>query len=115
MFEGRLTMGNSGAVVDVAVKTLKSDEDGGELNEWTIKEFLREAKVMLELEQENIVRIIGITADPRIYMVQELLALGSLQSFLLEHEEEIVPARDFGGWAHQIAKGKGEIGGIMVE
>lgn len=38
-------MGNSGTVIDVAVKTLKNDE--GQMNEWTMKEFLREAKVMM--------------------------------------------------------------------
>ncbi|OXA39248.1 Tyrosine-protein kinase HTK16 [Folsomia candida] len=103
VFEGKLTMGNSGTVIDVAVKTLKNDE--GQMNEWTMKEFLREAKVMMELEHEHIVKIIGITCEPKIFMVQELLALGSLQAFLLDHPDQVMPDRDLRKWAHEIAKG----------
>jgi len=64
VFEGWLTMGSS--VINVAIKTLKTEEA---MNDWTKKEFLQEAQVMMELEHEHIVKIIGICWAPNIYMV----------------------------------------------
>lgn len=95
-------MTTGSTTLEVAVKTLKNEE---EMNEWTKQEFLQEAKVMLELEHEHIVRIIGICWEPKIYMVQELLALGSLQEFLMDNPLSVKPESDFKRWAHQIAKG----------
>lgn len=64
VYQGKLKMGSS--VIDVAIKTLKSEEA---MSDWTKKEFLQEAQVMMELDHEHIVKIIGICWTPKIYMV----------------------------------------------
>jgi serine/threonine protein kinase len=56
----------SGPPVPVAVKTLRVE---GEAAEWTRREFLQEATVMMALEHPHIVRILGVSWNPRILMV----------------------------------------------
>lgn len=102
VFIGKLRVSRSSPPTDVAIKTLKTE---GEMNEWKKNEFLTEARTMLDLEHPHIVKIIGICWQPKTYMVQELCELGSLQEYLQDNADEVVPARHFKTWAHQIAKG----------
>ncbi|ODM97653.1 Tyrosine-protein kinase HTK16 [Orchesella cincta] len=88
--------------LDVAIKTLKTE---GEMSDWKKNEFLTEARTMLDLKHNHIVRIIGICWSPKTYMVQELCELGSLQDFLLDKADIIVPGKHFRKWANQIAQG----------
>jgi len=66
VFEGRLRIGAT-TYMDVAIKTLRNEE---EMQEWTKRDFLQEATVMLALSHPNIVRILGLSWTPRILMVQ---------------------------------------------
>lgn len=54
----------TGKRLRVAVKTLKE-----EMNEWAKTELLREARFMMELENEYIVKLIGVSWEPKISMV----------------------------------------------
>lgn len=65
VFQGTLIMGQGQPPTQVAVKTLK----GKDLNSRALTDFLKEAKVMMELEHENIVRLIGVTGEPEVYVV----------------------------------------------
>lgn len=102
VFVGILRMSRHAPPMDVAIKTLKTE---GEMNEWKKNEFLTEARTMLDLEHPHIVKIIGICWSPKTYMVQELCELGSLQEYLVDNPDQIVPSKHFRMWAHQIAKG----------
>jgi tyrosine-protein kinase len=100
VFEGKLKV-PGGIEMIVAVKTLKE-----EMMEVSKHDFLREARVMMDLEHNNIVRLIGVSWNVRqIYMVQELLSLGSLQEYLVDHRDEISADPHIRLWAHQISKG----------
>lgn len=65
VYLGRLRHGPAGPM-EVAIKTLKTE---GEMTEWKKKEFLTEARTMLDLEHPHIVQIIGICWTPKTYMV----------------------------------------------
>lgn len=89
----------SGRKIWVAVKTLHKEH-----YEENYPEFLREASVMIKLDNPYIVKLIGITKGPPIGLVQELLLLGSLSNYLMEHTDEI-DNKDIDKWASQIAIG----------
>lgn len=83
----------------VAVKTLHKEHYQDNLGE-----FLREASVMIKLDNPYIVKLIGITKGPPLALVQELCPLGSLANYLTHHAVEI-ETRDINLWASQIAQG----------
>ncbi|MPC22830.1 Tyrosine-protein kinase HTK16 [Portunus trituberculatus] len=89
----------SGDKIDVGVKTLHED------NKVNKKNFLKEAEVMMNLNHLYIVKLVGVCHGPPVAMVQELMAMGSLLDFLLEHEEEISVDFHHKLWAAQIAEG----------
>ncbi|KAK8723687.1 hypothetical protein OTU49_011493 [Cherax quadricarinatus] len=89
----------SGDKIDVAVKTLHNDDKVNKKN------FLKEAEVMMNLNHLYIVKLVGICHGPPVAMVQELMAMGSLLDFLLEHEKEISVDFHLKLWAAQIAEG----------
>ncbi|XP_071521228.1 tyrosine-protein kinase HTK16 isoform X2 [Panulirus ornatus] len=88
----------SGDKIDVAVKTLHDEKVSK-------KDFLKEAEVMMNLNHLYIVKLVGVCHGPPVAMVQELMAMGSLLDFLLEHEEEISVDFHLKLWAAQIAEG----------
>lgn len=88
-----------GRKILVAIKTLHKEH-----YEENYHEFLREASVMIKLDNPYVVKLIGITKGPPIGLVQELLPLGSLANYLLEHSLEI-DNKDIDKWASQIALG----------
>jgi len=102
VFKGTLTVRGE-FPMDVAVKTLKTDD---EMQEWARNEFLQEARVMLSLKHDHIVSIIGICWSPQVYMVQELMNLGSMEDYLIDHKEDIDPIGNIGLWSYQVANGK---------
>lgn len=72
--------------IPVAIKTLlahASEDDPSESS--SRAEFLREADVMMRLEHPCVVRLIGLCAGPPLMMAQELVPLGSLLDYLLDH------------------------------
>lgn len=88
-----------GSKLQVAVKTLHKEH-----YEENLSCFLREASIMIKLDNEYIVKLIGITKGPPIGLVQELLPLGSLANYLVTNADEI-DVRDMHLWASQIAQG----------
>lgn len=99
MYEGQFTT-LDGTSTQVAVKTLKD-----ELDETARDELFREGQIMMNLEHDNIVRFIGISWRPRIYMVQELMTLGSLHTYIKDNIDDINPLVEIPLWAVQITKG----------
>lgn len=85
-----------GTEVSVAVKRLREVSAG--------EGFAREAELMVDLRHPCIVRLLAVCLGPPLMMVQELLPLGSLLSYLQQgcpvDLEEDVPR-----WAHQVACG----------
>ncbi|KAH8348792.1 hypothetical protein KR084_011151, partial [Drosophila pseudotakahashii] len=84
--------------MEVAIKML-SDEHSNK------QEFLREASVMMRLEHQCIVRLIGISKGEMLMMVQELAPLGSMLQYILDHGSEITANSELKVWASQIACG----------
>lgn len=89
----------SGKKIFVAIKTLHKEH-----YEENLACFLREASVMIKLDNDYIVKLIGITKGPPIGLVQELLPLGSLATYLVNYVEEI-DVKNMHLWASQIAQG----------
>lgn len=90
---------NTGEKVAVALKTLHQDKlQQGE------KEFLREARVMSQLDHPCIVRLLGVCLGPPMILVQELVSMGALLDHLIDHQDEIEQV-DLKLWASQIAMG----------
>lgn len=89
-----------GNVHNVALKTLHTDH----MHTSQQNEFLREAKVMCSLNHGCIVRLLGICMGPPMMLVQELVGMGSLLEFLLNHPKAIVES-DLRLWAAQITSG----------
>lgn len=85
---------------DVAIKTLHE-----EYLETNRDAFLAEAKIMLKLNHHCIVHLIGICTSPVLRMVQELVSLGSMLAYLLDHPNEVNPDYELKLWAAQIACG----------
>lgn len=83
----------------VAIKTLHTQNTAE-----NFVSFLREAGIMMKLDNPYIVRMIGINKGPPLCIVQELLASGSLEDFLKENSNKVF-ASDVNLWASQIAEG----------
>lgn len=90
----------NGNLIPVAIKTLRDGQ-----MESNREEFLREARVMMKLEHPCIVQLIALCKGPPLMMVQELVALGSLLDYLLDHPSSVSPQFEFALWAGQIANG----------
>lgn len=91
---------NNNEVINVAIKTLHNHIDANK------EAFLREAKVMMKLNHHCIVQFIGLSMGPHLLMVQELVSLGSMLSYLIRYKEKINPTHELKIWAAQIACGK---------
>jgi len=88
-----------GERVPVALKTLHEDKlTQGE------QEFLREARVMSNLNHPCIVRLLGVCLGPPMILVQELVTMGALLDFLIDYQMK-VSLKDLKLWAGQIAWG----------
>ncbi|CAA9995036.1 unnamed protein product [Nesidiocoris tenuis] len=87
--------------MEVAVKTLHKDR----MNSSNVEDFIKEAELMMSLNHHCIVKFIGWAKGENLLMVQELVPLGSLLSFLLCHPEQAGPDHELLVWAYQIACG----------
>lgn len=96
VYEGTY-MKKSGELLRVAIKTLR--------NETNREEFIRESQVMVKLNHHCIVKLIGLSIDPQLLMVQELVPLGSILQYIYKHHDNINPNTEFKMWAAQIACG----------
>ncbi|XP_026288164.1 tyrosine-protein kinase Shark [Frankliniella occidentalis] len=89
-----------GIEIPVAIKTLRQEH--AHRNK---EEFVREARVMMGLRHPCVVKLIGISYGPPLSMVQELVPLGSMLQYLLEHPDRVNPQYELRVWASQIASG----------
>jgi tyrosine-protein kinase len=89
----------NGKKIWVAIKTLHERH-----YEENLPEFLKEASVMIKLDNPYVVKLIGITKGPPIGIVQELCSLGSLADYLMENKDAI-DNKSIDLWASQIAQG----------
>ena len=82
VFMGRMSnlLSNDEEETVVAVKTLKDE------CQETLEDFAREARIMLQLEHPNIIKLYGVCADTApYYLVFEYMDLGDLSKFLRNH------------------------------
>lgn len=87
----------------VAIKTLHNESvDGNRRRD----NFLSEAQVMMKLNHHCIVKLIGLSLGPPLCMVQELVPLGSMLTFIIQYKERININYEFKIWTAQIACGK---------
>lgn len=91
----------NGVKHDVAVKTLRG-EPGDTSRE---DAFLREARLMVRLSHPCIVRLLGVTGGHPLWMVQELVPLGSVLDFLRLTPHLASPTHEIKLWAAQVASG----------
>ncbi|EDQ91452.1 uncharacterized protein MONBRDRAFT_15403 [Monosiga brevicollis MX1] len=83
-FRGRYTE-ISGKQLDVAIKTLKSEDD----DEKAPRYFLLEAQIMMEFKHDNVLRLIGVVTSEKPWcIVTELCELGDLRSLLRKLKQE---------------------------
>lgn len=86
--------------IEVAIKTLRVDAMGhGE------QEFMREAKIMFNLNHPCIVKLIGVTRSKPMMMVQELIPLGALVDYLYDGKYKKPTMMTLKLWAAEIASG----------
>lgn len=86
--------------MNVAIKTLRNEH-----MEANRDAFLSEAQVMMKLDHHCVVKLIGLSLGPPLLMVQELVTLGSMLSYLIQNVGQINPSYEFKIWAAQIACG----------
>uniref|UniRef100_A0AAY4B8M1 Tyrosine-protein kinase n=1 Tax=Denticeps clupeoides TaxID=299321 RepID=A0AAY4B8M1_9TELE len=108
--DGELGSGNFGTVLkgiykmtktqkQVAVKILKNDDSNTAVRD----EMLREAKVMQQLDNPYIVRMIGICEAESLMLVMELAELGPLHKFL--HKNKHICMKNITELVHQVSMG----------
>ncbi|XP_069505642.1 tyrosine-protein kinase ZAP-70 [Ambystoma mexicanum] len=85
--------------IDVAIKVLKSE------NEKTVKdEMMKEAKIMHQLDNPYIVRMIGVCQAECLMLVMEMAAGGPLNKFLPAKRDQM-PTSNVVELMHQVAMG----------
>lgn len=102
VLDGVYTMSN-GETVKVAIKTLHEEHLNGNKGR---ENFLREAQVMMGLDHHCIVKLIGLVSGPPLRMIQELVPLGSMLTYVIQNKTRINPDYEFKIWAAQIACGE---------
>ena len=76
------TLNQDGHLVAVALKTLKPD-----VPEKHKSDFYREASVMGQFDNENIIRLLGVTLQHPIMIITPFMSNGSLDLFLRNHKQ----------------------------
>ncbi|KJH53432.1 protein tyrosine kinase [Dictyocaulus viviparus] len=78
----------SGIIVPVAIKSCKMDS--GDISKEFIKEVMKEARLMRELDHPNVVKLYGVGVLERpLYILLEYVAGGALKSYLRKNKEYI--------------------------
>ena len=94
-------MTDAGLVKDVAIKALSSES----VEPGQSEEFLKEAKVMMDLDHQCVVQLLGISHGPPVLMILELVPLGSILSYLEDNPGDVSAEFEIPLWASQIACG----------
>lgn len=71
----------------VAVKIMKDTEEA-------IRSFTNEACLMTSLKHKNLVQLIGITIEPKVYLITEFMEKGSLSEYLRTRGRQRVTLKD---------------------
>lgn len=66
-----------GTEMEVAVKTCKADNDMS-----VSEKFLEEAYILKQFDHPHIIKLIGISSEPPVWIVMELAQLGEMRSYL---------------------------------
>ena len=94
-------MTEQGVTRDVAIKALSDSAVDATQSE----EFMGEARVMMGLDHQCVVQLLGTSHGPPILMVMELVPLGSMLAYLEEEPSAVSTDFELPLWASQIACG----------
>ena len=61
---------------------------------------MREAAVLMRLDHQCVVQMIGISKGAQVMMLLELVSLGSLLDYLLEHQDAINSSMEIPLWVY---------------
>ena len=78
------TLNQDGHSIEVALKTLKPD-----IPEKHKLDFYREASVMGQFDNENIIRLLGVTLQHPVMIVTPFMSNGSLDVFLQDRKQDL--------------------------
>lgn len=96
-------LADDGRTIKVAIKTLHNEHFNANRGR---DNFLSEAQVMMKLNHHCIVKLIGLSIGCPMLMVQELVPLGSMLTYIIKKQASINPNYEFKIWAAQIACGE---------
>ena len=91
MFEGRYKS-SRGETSNIAIKVIN------DVTPSQMEDFLREAAVLMKLDHQCVVQMIGISKGSQVMMLLELVPLGSLLDYLLEHQDAIKSSMEIPLW-----------------
>ena len=91
VFEGRYKS-SRGETSNIAIKVIN------DVTPSQMEDFLREAAVLMKLDHQCVVQMIGISKGSQVMMLLELVPLGSLLDYLLEHQDAIKSSMEIPLW-----------------
>ncbi|KAG1671225.1 Megakaryocyte-associated tyrosine-protein kinase [Nymphon striatum] len=97
----------------VAVKKLKDVSESAETKEQATRDLYDEIRIMKFLHHKNIVKIIGYTIEPELWLVMEYLPQGSLLNFVKQHKNEL-ELKALVNFAMELAEGMDYLGTMKI-
>ena len=91
MFEGRYKS-SRGETSNIAIKVIN------DVTPSQMEDFMREAAVLMKLDHQCVVQMIGISKGSQVMMLLELVPLGSLLDYLLEHQDAVNSSMEIPLW-----------------
>ena len=95
VFEGRYKS-SRGETSNIAIKVIH------DVTPPQMEDFMREAAVLMRLDHQCVVQMIGISKGAQVMMLLELVPLGSLLDYLLEHQDAINSSMEIPLWVYQV-------------
>ena len=93
VFEGRYKS-SRGETSNIAIKVIH------DVTPPQMEDFMREAAVLMRLDHQCVVQMIGISKGAQVMMLLELVPLGSLLDYLLEHQDAINSSMEIPLWVY---------------
>ena len=91
VFEGRYKS-SRGETSNIAIKVIN------DVTSTQMEDFMREAAVLMRLDHQCVVQMIGISKGSQLMMLLELVPLGSLLDYLIEHQDAINSSMEIPLW-----------------
>ena len=91
VFEGRYKS-SRGETSNIAIKVIN------DVTPSQMEDFMREAAVLMKLDHQCVVQMIGISKGSQVMMLLELVPLGSLLDYLLEHQDAVNSSMEIPLW-----------------